>query len=529
MAISHRGVLGLTIGWVTGGHTEFVFFPEVDSNNVVADLRMPRGTPVSRTREVVRKLEDGIGEVRRRLKERASGGGSVLRHVNTTIGQQPFAQIISGEAMQGAVSQGGASHLAEVNIELQGADQRTISSTAVARMWRDAVGRIAGVSSLTFTSSFFSTGRSVNVELSHDDFPTLVKAAERLKGKLADFDGVQEVKDSYQPGKQELKLRLTPAGRTLGLTAEALATQVRHAFYGAEVQRLQRGRREVKVMVRYPDGGRRSVEALKDMRLRVSGGERVPLATVAEVRRGRGPAEIERTDRQRVISVTADVDEAVANANAINNRLASTVLPAMSQEFPGLSYRFQGERREQKKSLRSLAVNFVVALLGIFALLGIQFRSYSQPLIVMAAIPFGLIGAVVGHALMGYELSILSSFGVVALTGVVVNDSLILIDLINRQRASSEGKMVAVVVDSGQRRFRPIFLTTLTTFVGLTPMLLERSLQARFLVPMAISIAFGILFATAITLLLVPALYMVLEDTRAALGKGASPEETGLG
>jgi len=267
-------------------------------------------------------------------------------------------------------------------------------------------------------------------------------------------------------------------------------------------------------MVRYPADERRSIGDVEAMRIRLKDGSEVPFTTVATVEEGRGYAVINRTDRRRVVTVTADVDDAVANANEINMDLRNSILPKMMHDFPGLTFDFEGEQRAQRESLDSLWKNFLIAQLAIFTLLAIPFRSYSQPLIVMSAIPFGLIGAVLGHVIMGLELSMLSLFGMVALTGVVVNDSLIMIDLINRERAQGISVDQAIR-DSGARRFRPILLTTLTTFLGLAPMIFETSRQAQFLIPMAVSLGFGVLFATAITLILIPTEYRILEDLKA--------------
>jgi multidrug efflux pump subunit AcrB len=301
------------------------------------------------------------------------------------------------------------------------------------------------------------------------------------------------------------------------LTLADLGRQVRAGFYGREVQRIQRGRDDIRVMVRYPEDERRSLGDIENMRVRLPDGSEVPFTIVASVEEGRGYAVINRTDRRRVVTVTGDVDASVANANEINADLRKEVLPNLALEFPGLTYDFEGEQREQKESLDSLKVNFLVAQIAIFALLAIPFRSYTQPLIIMSAIPFGLVGAVFGHIAMGLNLTMLSMFGMVALTGVVVNDSLILVDLINRLRR--EGVSVDESIrEAGERRFRPILLTTATTFLGLSPMIFETSMQARFLIPMAVSLGYGIVFATAITLLLVPTLYRILEDLKMAFG-----------
>jgi multidrug efflux pump subunit AcrB len=270
-------------------------------------------------------------------------------------------------------------------------------------------------------------------------------------------------------------------------------------------------------MVRYPEEERQSLGDIERMRIRLPDGSEVPFTTVAVVREGRGYAVINRTDRRRVVTVTADVDEAIANANEINGDLRADVLPNLALEFPGLAFDFEGEQREQQESLGSLGRNFMVAQLAIFALLAIPFRSYAQPLIIMSAIPFGLVGAVLGHVLMGLDLTILSMFGMVALTGVVVNDSLILVDLVNRLRKKGTG-LDQALEEAGSRRFRPILLTTATTFLGLTPMIFETSMQAKFLIPMAVSLGYGIVFATAITLILVPTLYRILEDIKGFFG-----------
>ncbi|QNN25440.1 efflux RND transporter permease subunit [Planctomycetales bacterium ZRK34] len=510
---------------VVGGHVKFVFFPKVDSDNVVAVLKMPQGTPVEQTEKVAKRIEAAAYRVRQKLDSATSANDpSIFRHISTTIGEQPFTNIVGHGPGSPTVVTTSDSHLAELNIELVSSEYRNISSEEIADMWRGEVGPVAGVSSLTYVSSFFSAGNAIEVELAHRDFETLLRAVESLKATLRQYAGVSDIDDSFEPGKREIKLAIKPAGRTLGLTLMDLAEQVRFGFYGDEAQRIQRGRDDIKVMVRYPVDGRKSLADLHNMRIRTPDGAEVPFDTVAEVNMGRGYAQIQRADRRRIVSVIADVNESVTSSDKINQELAEQVLPALQRDWPGLTYRFEGAQREQAESMNSLGRNFIIALLAIFALLGIQFRSYMQPLIVMTAIPFGLVGAVLGHIFMGLlfegkpmPLSFLSGFGVVALTGVVVNDSLIMIDMINKLRAEGY-KLHRTLMDAGVRRFRPILLTTATTFCGLTPMLLERSLQAKFLVPMAVSLAWGVLFATAITLLLVPVLYMILEDVKRFLG-----------
>lgn len=502
----------IIIGIVVGGYIKFVFFDAMEADNVVALLRMPLGTPVEQTRAIAERIEAAAFETIEEFDKKRGDAVSLKKHIATTIGAQPT--VGRGGPVQVDLGGGaGQSHLAEINIELLSAEERDLSSTAVKNRWRELVGEVAGASSLTFISEFVSTGDPINVELSHQDFDMLLAASDKLKSILRDYTGVGDIQDDFEPGKAELKLKLKDSGRTLRLTLSDLARQVRQGFYGDEVQRIQRGRDDIRVMVRYPQAERRSLADVENMRIRLPNGTEIPFDTVAQVQYGRGYSAIKRIDRKRVVSVSADVDQTLANANVINRDLLATVLPKLSREFSGLQYRFGGEQREMTESLGSLKINFIIAVLAIYGLLAVQFRSYSQPAIIMSAIPFGIVGAAIGHLLMGYNFGIMSMFGIVALSGVVVNDSLIMIDLINRERESGI-ELHQVLRDCATRRFRPIMLTTLTTFFGLLPMITERSLQARFLIPMAISLAFGVMFATCITLVLVPSLYMILEDVK---------------
>jgi multidrug efflux pump subunit AcrB len=514
---SALAVLVLVFGLVRGGIIKFDFFPPVESDYVVAALTMAQGTPADQTEHIVEQLENAafatLDQMTAEVRRRHPDAPRQYKHISTTIGNQPFSAMGGGgPGARSGVSESGG-HLAEIIVELLASEQRQISAKEMENRWRKRVqpDDLAGASELTIESSIFSSGEPINYELSHRNFDTLIRAADLLKQRLAQFSGVFDIRDSFQPGKVELKLELTDAGRTLGLTLEDLARQVRSGFYGFEVQRVQRGRDDIKVMVRYPNAERASLADIHNMRIRSPGGIEAPFNHVAKVTIGRGYATIDRADRRRIVAVKADVDRSVAIPSELNKKIKAELLPELTAEFPGLLWDTAGEDQEQQESLNSLMLNFIGALLLMFALLAIQFRSYFQPLIIMSAIPFGVVGAALGHVVMGYNLTLLSLFGIVALAGVVVNDSLILIDLINRQRAEGVDKQRAVV-DSAMRRFRPILLTTLTTFFGLMPMILERSLQAKFLVPMAISLGFGVLFATMITLLLVPAFYMVLED-----------------
>ncbi|MEL7059081.1 MAG: efflux RND transporter permease subunit [Acidobacteriota bacterium] len=512
-------ILFLSIALSVGGFVKFSFMPSIDADNMTAYLQMPQGTPAEQTKQIALRLERAALEVAEEFDAERSDLGpdqSLIVHVATTVGEQPTAG--GGGPTSTGASTGGGGHLAEVFVELLPGEVRNASSAVLMNRWRDKVGEVAGASALTYTATLFSAGDAISVQLAHRDFDTLLEATEALKASLAEYPGTKDIADSFLPGKRELKLDLTAEGRALGLTLSDLARQVRQGFFGEEAQRIQRGRDDIRVMVRYPEAERESLGDVESIRIRLPNGTEVPFATVAQVEEGRGFASISRVDRRRVVTVTADVDAQVANANDINASLREEVLPRLLADYRGLTFDFEGEQREQEESLSSLGDNFIVALCVMFGLLAIPFRSYTQPLIVMAVIPFGFVGALFGHLLLGLELTLLSFFGIVALTGVVVNDSLIMVDLINRQRLDGV-PLDTAIREAGKRRFRPILLTTLTTFLGLSPMILETSLQARFLVPMAVSLGFGIVFATVLTLLLVPVIYRILEDLHDRFGE----------
>lgn len=515
MAIA-TAVMLITLGFVGGGHLKFVFMPRIEADNVNATLTLPQGATLDDALAAVHRLEGALEEVRRDLAAgRPADLPDVVQRVQTTVGSQPMAAAGAGP-MAGSDSGRGA-HLIEVSAELIGAQERDIGAGEIARRWREKTGPIAGAVELSFSADLFQPGKPIQVQLSSPQPEQLLAAAAALKGELATYPGVIDITDSFREGKLELQLDLKPEARTLGLSLDDLARQVRQGFYGAEVMRLQRGRDEVKVMVRYPEDERRSLAFLEGMRVRTPAGAEVPFDRVATVAIGRGYASIDRSQRQRVVNVYGDVDESAANAAEVVRDLEARVLPDLLDRYRGLAYNLEGQEQERQDSMRSLMRGFAMAIFIIYALLAVLFRSYLQPLLVMSAIPYGIVGAVWGHVLMGWDLTLLSMFGVVALSGVVVNSSLLLIDFINRERRAGLEADDAIV-ESGLRRFRPIVLTATTTFLGLTPLLLETSLQAQFLIPMAISLGFGVLFATAITLLLVPVSYSLLVSFKRYFG-----------
>ena len=356
-------------------------------------------------------------------------------------------------------------------------------------------------------------GDDVDVMLVGPNIERLQAAATRIKGHLGTYNGVFDISDSFEAGKEEIKLGITPAAETLGLSLQDLGRQVRQAFYGEEAQRIQRGRDDIRVMVRYPADERRSLGSLENMRIRTPDGAEVPFGHVAVIEPGRGFASIKRVDRNRAVNITASVDENVTSSGIVITDLVNRILPEVLNEHPGVIYSLEGMRAEQQDAIGGLQIGFVIALFGIFSLLAIPLKSYVQPLIIMSAIPFGFVGGVWGHIFMGQAVTMMSMMGLVALSGVVINDSLIMVDFINRKRLLNSSLQTAVQ-EAGAARFRPIILTSLTTFAGLAPLMFERSIQAAFLVPMAISLAFGVIFATFITLVLVPTSYMILEDMK---------------
>ena len=481
---------------------------------MAAILTMPLGTPADSTRKALAKIEAGANALREEIDgDRKEGEGSVFRHVLSSVGQQPFSRA-QQEGGGNFVANVSSAHLGEVHIELQAAENRRgNSSRELAGRWRQLTGEIPGASELIFTSSLFSSGEAVNAQLAGSDFGRLRRAADELKAHLRSYAGVFDIADSFRDGKQEVQLAIRPGAETLGLSQMDLGRQVRQAFYGEEAQRIQRGRDEVRVMVRYPKSERRSLGDLEELRIRTPLGAEVPFGEAAEVQTGRGYSEIKRVDRRRAINVTADVDASKANANEVIADLEANYIPKLMEKYPGISFAWEGEQQEQQETMQGILRGYPLALLIIYALLAIPFRSYLQPFIVMSAIPFGLVGAVWGHIFMGMDLTILSMFGIVALSGVVVNDNLVMVVYINRFR-SRGGRLIEAVRQAGAARFRPILLTSLTTFVGLIPLILEKSVQAKFLIPMATSLAFGVMFATMISLFLVPAGYLVLEDLK---------------
>ncbi len=499
------GMLILALATLASGKLPFTFLPKIDADFVQVNARLPLGTPVERTAAVQERLLAALAET---IDE--SGGVGIKESLYTVLG----GGVGGFGPVQQASSNG--SHRLGIQFELVPEERRNISATEFAGRWRENAGDIAGLESISFNSEVGrATGAAVDVQLSHRNTEVLDAASLDLAERLRSFTGVKDIDSGVAMGKPQFNLELTPEARSMGLTASDLARQTRSFFYGAEALRQQRGRNEVKVLVRLPEVERDTLHTVETVMLRTPSGGEIPFAEAAVASEGRAYTSIKRTDGRRVNSVVADIDPELANGNEVAAALSTEVLPDLVRQFPGLSWSLEGEQNDQAESLGNLGTGFMAALFVIYALLAIPFRSWVQPLVVMAAIPFGIIGAVIGHLVMGYGFSIISIFGIVALAGVVVNDSLVLVVTTNKLRQTDPDRsLVEIVCLAGRRRFRPILLTSVTTFFGLMPMVLETSVQAKFLIPMAISIAFGIMFATFIILLLVPALYLVIENTK---------------
>ena len=503
-----------TVGVIASGRMHFSFFPPLEADYVSAKLTMPQGTPAYVTAGAVRQIAGAAERLRAELDEEfPEHGAGLIKHVQTAVGEQPFGAAIGSNPLNAANAAAGGAHLGEVTLELVPSEERSVRTKDVAARWRELTGPVPDAVELVFASSLFSVGDAVNIQLQGPNVEHLRSAADRLKEELATYPGVIDIADSFRAGKREVKLSILPAAEALGLTQRDLARQVRQAFYGEEAQRIQRGRDDVRVMVRYPVEERRSLGNLEEMRIRTPDGAEVPFRTVARADLGRGFSTVRRSDRQRVVNVTSDVDRSQTTANEVIAVLEEGTIPEILHDYPGMSYGLEGVQREQQRSFAALVRWGVVALFAIYALLAIPLRSYAQPLLIMAVIPFGLVGSVGGHLLLGKTMAFMSVAGLVAASGVVVNASLVLVHYVNGRRAEGE-PLVEAVRTASVARFRPIVLTSLTTFMGLLPLMLERSVQAQFLVPMAISLAFGVLVASFITLLVVPSGYLILEDLR---------------
>ncbi|MDH3201912.1 MAG: efflux RND transporter permease subunit [Myxococcales bacterium] len=499
-----------TLGYVAG-RIPFTFLPKVEGDMITAHLKMPVGTPVAETERIAHR----IGATAQAIIDQEDAESD-----SSTMSRGLYEEVGAMSLIEASIDVLGreGSHLATVMVYLTDAGSRELTTQQFVQRWRDDIGEIPGAESLVFSYEVgVEPGSPIDIQLIHDDVPTLEAAAERLASEISSYSGLRDIDSGVTRGKEQLDFRLTDAAVAQGLTELELARQVRAAFFGAEAVRQQRGRDEVRAYVRLPLDERQSLYNVEELVIRTPSGGEMPLAQAAILERGQAYTAINRTDGRRNISVTADIADEEANANEIVGQIRQRELPQLLADFPGLAYSLGGEQERQAETMSALGLGFVLALIVMFSMLAVVFRSYTQPLLVMLAIPFGMVGAVWGHVVMGFTLSLMSMMGLVALSGVVVNDSLILIVSINRYREEGMSMWDAIIA-GGARRFRPILLTSLTTFFGLAPMILETSVQARFLIPMAVSLGFGVLAATFILLLIVPCSYVAMEDARRNMG-----------
>lgn len=494
-------------GLIAGGVAPFGLFPKIDGRDISATIAFPTGTSSTFAINGVAELKKAIQEIEQ--EHIASGKRPFIKNLYEKIGE-------IGDTNLGPTGITSGSHVGTIEVQLVPADERDITSTDLISEWRKRVPKIPGTDVLKFgTRSMGPGGNAIEFKLLADDESSefLEPAAEACKEALAQIVGVKDIEDDRRPGKTEFVLRLNELGLTLGLNEAQLANTIRSIYFGEEVQRLQRGRHEVKLIVRYPKDERQSLEAFENIRIRDNNGTEWPLLEVVEIDQRVAASEINRLNQRRSITVIADVDDKQANAVEINQTLQASVVPAILNEFKekhgaNLTVDWEGEQAQNMESLASMFAGFFVALLCMFVLLTLEFRSYMQPIIIMSIIPFGWLGAILGHAILGLQLTLFSFFGLIALTGVVVNDSIVLVDFINH-RIRDGLPLVDALMSAGKRRFRPILLTSLTTVAGLFPMLLETSLQAQVLIPMAASLIFGLMTGTALILILVPVFYSI--------------------
>jgi multidrug efflux pump subunit AcrB len=515
-AISNRYLTGsvftamliVTLGLVAGGVVRFVMIPEVPADFVRANLEMVEGTPEAQTRKAFEYMDQA------------------LRNVDADY-QSSHPNSSNKRLVNHALAYGSSGRMVTFMVELSKNELRDIDGDEVARRWRAEIGNIPGAKTLSVSSADQTSGPAISLKLSSNSSAELDAAAKEIEETLSHYKGVFDIRNGASSIQDEIVIDIKPSAEVLGISSASLGRQLRDAFYGAEAQRIQRGNDEVKVMVRYPPDERTAISDLQNMYIRSNDNAYVPLSSVANLSIEPGFSQLKRIDGERSITVTAQVDKTFTAPDKVTSTIMNTLIKdTFPNKYPSVIVQLSGESEESGVLMKSLAIGFVLALFGIYALLAIPLRSYLQPLIIMGVIPFGIIGAVVGHIVLNMSFSMMSFFGVIALSGVVVNDSLIMVDFINSAIARGENILKAVV-DSGCLRFRAILLTSLTTFFGLLPMLLESSVQAQFVIPMAVSLGFGIIFATVITLILIPCLYIVLEDFKRLTGP--SPDKALIG
>lgn len=490
------GLLLIVGGFALSDHMGMVLMPKVAADEIEAGISLPVGTTTQQAAKVAEEVTASTKKMfeKHNLYEVAEG-------VKTNVRGQSFI---------------------DVEIVMLPPDQREVSAAEVIELWRDNIGDIKGVDQITFEAERGPGGyrQDISIDLSHSDIDVLEKASIAFVEDMKAYANTRDVNDNYNKGKLQYDFKLLPEGRNLGLTSTDVGNQVRNAFFGALAMRQLRGNNEIEVRVKLPLKERRDLQNLENFIIQTPLGTDVPLLDVVEIKEKEAFTSINRRNGRRVVNVGMDVEPSNAVGRVLES-IQSKTLPQLAADYPGLTWSFVGSQADIRESTDSLWGSFSMALMIIYALLALAFKNYIQPFIVLTAIPFGIVGAVIGHILLGYDLSLVSLMGMIALSGVVVNDSLIMVDYANNVR--KETSAYEAIHEAGIRRFRPIILTTLTTFGGLTPIILEQSSQAYYLIPMAISLGFGIVFATAIILVIVPCLYLVFEDLQHLLGQKKKP------
>ncbi len=506
------GALLIVVSMMSSGWLRFVYFPSIQSETITAALVMPTGTPFEVTDKHTKHMIDQAIALKKKYYDEETGE-SLIQNIYAS----------SGAAGRGRYG----TQYGRVRFEITAPEDRNsfhnVHNPELVNEWRSMIGEIIGAEEITFRSEIFNFGSPLNIQLEGNDFKSLRKVADELKARMAIHTGVYDINDSMSEGKEELRIQLKPEAYALGISESDVVRQIREAFYGYEAQRIQRGRDDVRVMVRFPYEEREAITNLKDYRITTKDGRRIPVDQVVDLIPGQSPTAIYRNDLKRTLNVTAEVDKDTVNMATVNADLIEFLEPLLIQ-YPGVSYTLEGEAKDQSESSNSLIISLAFVLFAIYALLAIPFKSYAQPLVVMSIIPFGTLGAFLGHWIMGSTLTLFSVLGMLALVGVVVNDSLVLVDCINQRRKEGYSVLEAIQY-AGPARFRPVMLTSLTTFIGLMPLLFEQSTQAQFLIPMAISLGFGILFATFITLLLVPINYLIAWELKQKFLNKTSPAQ----
>jgi len=501
--------LFLILSLVINGWIKFSFFPQVDADFVSSDISYFAGTSINQTEKGVNILENKAIELKRELNSKYNS--SVIKNIYTIFGTQPFKGQQSERG--GGSSQNDSPEVAEVVIELSPSEERKISAKEISNIWKSKTTDILNVKELIFSSALFSSGKAVDLEFSSKSLDSLNTAIALTKEYLQKISGIENVSDSLLTGKKEINIKLNSRGESLGLTNSDLALSIRSAFYGLEVQKIQRLDEEVKVMLRYPLADRKKVSTIDLMEITLKNGLKVPFNSVASFSFDDSYSDIQRINRRRSASISADLNPKLNTSANVIADIKKDLIPKIKKIDSSIKVSFAGSEKEQSETISGLIFGFMFSLIIIYSLIAIPLKSYSQPLIIMISIPFGLIGALLGHLLIGINVTILSLFGIIALSGVVINDGLVLVSYINDERSKGTA-LIDAIINGTKQRFRAVIITSITTFAGLTPIIFEKSVQAQFLVPIAVSLGFGVLFATVITLVLVPIMYLVLNDIK---------------